>query len=68
MIEEINRNIDKSIFRMKVNESFKRMIDCMLIEDGKTCKNCSDVDTCVFLTEAVFSFRTKYLREYHTNN
>jgi hypothetical protein len=60
MLESVKRNTDESMFKMKVNESINRMLDCMLTKNGKTCKNCSDVSICSLLTEAVFAYRQQY--------
>ena len=43
MIENVNSTTDESMFKVQVNESINRMLDCMLTRNGKTCKNCSDV-------------------------
>ena len=60
MIENNKSKTDESMFKVKIHESINRMLDCMLTKDGKTCKNCSDVSICSFLTEAVFAYRQKY--------
>ena len=68
MIESDKRKTDESMFKMKVNESINRMLDCMLTKDGKTCKNCSDVSICSFITEAVFVYRQKYAGSHQSTN
>ena len=60
MIERVKRKTDESMFKIKVTESINRMLDCMLTKDGKACKNCSDVNICSLLTEAVFAYRRQY--------
>lgn len=60
MIERSTRKKDESMFKEKAIESLNRMLDCMLTKDGKTCKKCSDVNICSFLTEAVFTYRQQY--------
>ena len=68
MLENNKRKTDESIFKVKVHESINRMLDCMLTKDGKTCKNCTDVSICSFLTEAVFAYRQKYAGLHYTSN
>ncbi len=68
MIENVNRKTDESMFKVQVNESINRMLDCMLTRDGKICKNCSDVSICSFLTEAVFAYRQSYAELYQSSN
>jgi len=60
MIESSTRKKDETMFKEKAIESINRMLDCMLTNDDKTCKNCSDVSICSFLTEAVFTYRQQY--------
>ncbi len=68
MVESVTRKTDESMFKMKVNESINRMLDCLLTRDGKTCKNCSEVSICSFLTEAVFAYRQKYAGMHTLSN
>ena len=68
MIDNVKRKTNEEMFKVQVNESINRMLDCMLIGDGKPCKNCSDVSICSFLTEAVFAYRQKYVGPHPSSN
>ena len=68
MLENVERIKDESMFKVQVNESINSMLDCMLTKNGKTCKNCSDVSICSFLTEAVFAYRQKNTRSHQPTN
>jgi len=68
MLENNKGKTEESIFKVKVNESINRMLDCVLASNGKICKNCSDVDICSFLTEAIFAYRQKYMGTYFSTN
>ena len=68
MIENVKRKTNEELFKIQVSESINRMLDCMLTGDGKSCKNCSDVSICSFLTEAVFAYRQKYVGSQHSSN
>jgi hypothetical protein len=68
MIESVKRKTDESMFKMKVTEAINRMLDCMLTKDAKTCKNCSDVNICSFLTESVFAYRQQYSLLHNSSN
>ena len=64
----INKTVDETMFKIKANESINKMLDCVLASNGKICKNCSDVNICSFLTEAVFAYRQKFIGSYHSTN
>jgi hypothetical protein len=65
MGNSVNKTVDEVIFKKKANESINKMLDCVLTGDGKVCKNCSDVNVCGFLMEAVFAYRQKYMSAFH---
>ena len=64
MLEDVNRKIDDSLFKVRARESMNAMLACLLNPEGKICKDCDDVDVCTFLTEAVFAYRNKFGRKY----
>jgi hypothetical protein len=64
MLEDVNRKMDDSIFKVRASESINAMLACLLNQEGKICKNCNDVDVCTFLTEAMFAYRNKYGSKY----
>ena len=60
MMEIVNREVDKSITETNVIKAINAMLVCMLSEDKKNCKNCKScklVDSCCFLTDAVFIYK-----------
>ena len=62
------RKIDESMFKLQVNKTINRILDCMLNSDGETCINCSDVSICNFLTEAVYDYRQQYVGSSLSSN
>jgi hypothetical protein len=64
MLEDVNRKIDDSLFKVRASESINAMLACLLNQEGKICKNCNDVDVCTYLTEAIFAYRNKFERKY----
>jgi len=64
MLKDVNRKLDDSMFKMRAAESINAMLACLLDKEGKICKNCTDVDVCTFLTEAIFAYRNKFGRKY----
>ena len=64
MLEDVNRKIDDSLFKVRARESMNAMLACLLNQEGKICKDCDDVDVCTFLTEAVFAYRNKFGSKY----
>ena len=64
MLEDVNRKMDDSMFKVRASESINAMLACLLNQEGKICKNCNDVDVCTFLTEAIFAYRNKFGRKY----
>ena len=64
MLENVNRKMDDSMFKVRASESINAMLACLLNREGKICKNCNDVDVCTFLTEAIFAYRNKFERKY----
>jgi len=43
----------------ELKDSVDRMIRCLLWRDDRKCKYCKDVDVCIFLTKALFVYRTR---------
>lgn len=62
-IENLERQSDESLFKGKISEAVNKMLDCMLNQAEKSCKKCSDVSVCSFLTEAVFAYRNKEMNK-----
>ena len=58
-IENLERKHDELMCKGKVNEAISMMLDCMLSQNERKCKNCNDVSVCCFITEAVFAFRSR---------
>ena len=54
-----DKGIADSIFKIKANKSFKRMLDCLLNQDSRRCKVCKDINVCCLLTQAVFAYKFK---------
>jgi hypothetical protein len=66
MTERINKMTDtrkiirhNMLMNSKAKEAVNRMMDCLLSEQSSDCKRCSDVNSCVFLTEALFTYNCK---------
>ncbi|RJQ44496.1 MAG: hypothetical protein C4538_10090 [Nitrospiraceae bacterium] len=57
MIENIRTESDTEVFKSKVNTAINGMLECLLSSGIKKCRNCSQVDSCRFLAEAVFAYR-----------
>ena len=68
MSDNVNKTVDETMFKIKANESINKMLDCVLTKNVRTCKNCSDVNICIFLTEAVFAYRQRFIGSYHSTN
>jgi hypothetical protein len=66
MFKDVTRKLDDSIFKMRAAESINAMLACLLDKEGKICKNCSDVDVCTHLTEALFAYRNRFGRKYQS--
>lgn len=66
MLKDVNRNLDDPVFRIRAVESINAMLACLLNKEGKICKDCTDVDVCTYLTEALFAYRNKFGRKYQS--
>ena len=64
MLKDVNRKMDDSMLKVRASESINAMVECLMNQEAKICKNCNDVDICIFLTEAMFAYRNKYGKKY----
>jgi len=56
MNQNIKSLIHNSLMKSNTKEELNRMIDCLLSEHRSSCKSCSDIDSCIFLTDAIFAY------------
>jgi len=59
MSEETRRELDELKLRMNVKREMNNMLDCLLNRAEKKCKQCTKVNTCSVLMEAVFACRNQ---------
>jgi len=62
-VNKVNQNIKSlihnSLMKSNTKEELNRMINCLLSEHRSNCKSCSDIDSCIFLTDAIFAYNCK---------
>jgi hypothetical protein len=70
MLENINEELEKLLFKANVTKEINTMLECLLSKDElncKKCENCENVYACYFLMESVFVYRHNERKKAHLN-